>query len=130
MSTMKDILNRMLNHEELSREETKNILLGITRSQFPNEQITALLTALQMRGITSTNYWAFAMAYWRAACQPCSTATDTSTWWALVATVKTPSTYQPPRALSLQVRAIKWPNMAIMLQPRRAAPQTLSSTTA
>ena len=49
---MKDILNRMLNHEELSREETKNILLGITRSQFPNEQITALLTALQMRGIT------------------------------------------------------------------------------
>ena len=115
MSTMKDILNRMLNHEELSREETKNILLGITRSQFPNEQITALLTAL---------------AYWRAACQPCSTATDTSTWWALVATVKTPSTYQPPRALSLLVRAIKWPNMAIMLQPRRAAPQTLSSTTA
>lgn len=52
MSTMKDILNRMLNHEELSREETKNILLGITRSQFPNEQITALLTALQMRSIT------------------------------------------------------------------------------
>ena len=52
MSTMKDILNRMLNHEELSREETKNILLGITRSEFPNEQITALLTALQMRGIT------------------------------------------------------------------------------
>lgn len=52
MSTMKDILNRMLNHEELSREETKNILLGITRSQYPNEQITALLTALQMRGIT------------------------------------------------------------------------------
>ena len=52
MSTMKDILNRILNHEELSREETKNILLGITRSEFPNEQITALLTALQMRGIT------------------------------------------------------------------------------
>ena len=25
--TMKDILNRMLNHEELSREEMKNILV-------------------------------------------------------------------------------------------------------
>ena len=49
---MKDILNRMLNHEELTREETKNILLGITRSKYPNEQITALLTGLQMRGIT------------------------------------------------------------------------------
>ena len=29
---MKDILNRMLNHEELSREEMKNILIGITQS--------------------------------------------------------------------------------------------------
>ena len=52
MQTMKDILNRMLNHEELTREETKNILIGITKSEFPNEQITALLTALQMRGVT------------------------------------------------------------------------------
>jgi len=49
---MKDILNRMLNHESLSREETKEILVGITQSEFPNEQITALLTGLQMRGIT------------------------------------------------------------------------------
>ena len=52
MQTMKVILNRMLNHEELKREETKNILVGITKSEYPNEQITALLTALQMRGIT------------------------------------------------------------------------------
>ena len=49
---MKDILNRMLNHEELSREEMKTILVGITHSEYPNEQITALLTALQMRGVT------------------------------------------------------------------------------
>ena len=49
---MKDILNRMLNHEELSREEMKNILVGITQSEYPTEQITALLTALQMRGVT------------------------------------------------------------------------------
>ena len=50
--TMKDILYRMLNHEELTREEMKNILVGITQSEYPNEQITALLTALQMRGVT------------------------------------------------------------------------------
>jgi len=49
---MKEILDRVLRHEELSREETKNILLGITREQYSNEQITALLTAIQMRGIT------------------------------------------------------------------------------
>lgn len=49
---MKDILNRMLNHEELTREETRDILVGITKSEYPQEQVTALLTALQMRGIT------------------------------------------------------------------------------
>ncbi len=49
---MKDILNRMLNHEELTREETKEIIVGITKSEFPEEQITALLTGLQMRGVT------------------------------------------------------------------------------
>ena len=49
---MKEILAKLLNHEELSREEMKNILVGITHSEYPNEQITALLTALQMRGVT------------------------------------------------------------------------------
>ena len=49
---MKEILNRMLNHEELTRQETHDILVGITKSEFPMEQVTALLTALQMRGIT------------------------------------------------------------------------------
>lgn len=49
---MKNILNRMLSHEVLTREEMKQILVGITHSEYPTEQITALLTALQMRGVT------------------------------------------------------------------------------
>lgn len=49
---MKDTLTRLLNHEVLSREEMRQILLSITREEIPNEQITALLTCLQMRGIT------------------------------------------------------------------------------
>jgi len=49
---MKDILNRILNHEELTREETRSLLVGITRNEFPAEQITALLTGMQMRGVT------------------------------------------------------------------------------
>lgn len=49
---MKEILTKLLNHEELSREEMKKILVGITRDEFPAEQVTALLTALQMRGVT------------------------------------------------------------------------------
>ena len=49
---MKEILHRMLNHEPLTRQETHDILVGITKNEFPNEQITALLTGLQMRGVT------------------------------------------------------------------------------
>lgn len=49
---MKEILNRILNHEELTREETRNILIGITQSKYSTEQVAALLTGLQMRGIT------------------------------------------------------------------------------
>lgn len=49
---MKETLARLLNHEVLSREEMYNILIDITEDQIPNEQITALLTCLQMRGIT------------------------------------------------------------------------------
>ncbi len=49
---MKEILTKLLNHEVLSREEMKQILIGITQSEYPTEQVTALLTALQMRGVT------------------------------------------------------------------------------
>lgn len=49
---MKEVLNKMLNHEELSRTETRDIIVGITKDEFPTGQITALLTGLQMRGVT------------------------------------------------------------------------------
>lgn len=49
---MKEVLNKMLNHEELSRTETRDIIVGITKDEFQTEQITALLTGLQMRGVT------------------------------------------------------------------------------
>lgn len=49
---MKQLLSKMLNHEELTRHEMRNILIGITEEKYPSEQIAALLTGLQMRGIT------------------------------------------------------------------------------
>ncbi|MBQ0073683.1 MAG: anthranilate phosphoribosyltransferase [Prevotella sp.] len=49
---MKDYLSKMLNNETLSRQEMHDILIGITQEKFPVEQISALLTGLQMRGIT------------------------------------------------------------------------------
>ena len=49
---MKDILKRLVAGESLSANETEQILIGITREAYPNEQVTALIMALQMRGIT------------------------------------------------------------------------------
>ena len=49
---MKEILARVLEHELLSREEMRQILLAITRQEINDAQITALLACLQMRGIT------------------------------------------------------------------------------
>lgn len=46
------IFNRLLNHEELQREETKNLLVTITQGELNDPEIAALLTAIQMRGIT------------------------------------------------------------------------------
>lgn len=49
---MKEILSRILNQETLDRKTTHDILIGITEDRYPIEQISALLTAIQMRGIT------------------------------------------------------------------------------
>lgn len=46
------IFNRLLNHEELQREETKNLLVAITQGELNDPEVAALLTAIQMRGIT------------------------------------------------------------------------------
>ena len=49
---MKTILTRLFNHEELTVEESKQILLNISREMYPEAQIAALLTVFQMRSIT------------------------------------------------------------------------------
>lgn len=49
---MKEILSRLLNNEHLERNTMRNIIIGITENRYPTEQIAALLTCLQMRGIT------------------------------------------------------------------------------
>ena len=49
---MKQILSRLVLHEELTSEETEQILIGITQSKYSAEQISALIMALQMRGIS------------------------------------------------------------------------------
>ncbi len=48
---MKQILSRLFNHEDLTTEEAKTLLLNMTRGQYNDTQIASLLTVFQMRGI-------------------------------------------------------------------------------
>ena len=49
---MKQYLNQLIEGETLTREQTHDILLGITRQEYNDCQIAALLMALQTRGVT------------------------------------------------------------------------------
>lgn len=48
---MKELLKRLFNHEELSREEACQLLQDITAGRYNEIQIASLLTVFQMRGI-------------------------------------------------------------------------------
>lgn len=56
---MKEILKRIVNNERLSRQETRDIMLNITRDSYPLPQVAALLMGLQMRGITAEELLGF-----------------------------------------------------------------------
>ena len=49
---MKQILNRLINHETISREEAKGVLVEISNGSFNDSQIAAFLTVYMMRSIT------------------------------------------------------------------------------
>ena len=49
---MKDILNRLINHETLTSEEAKQILVNISEGMYNQSQIASFLTVFMMRSIT------------------------------------------------------------------------------
>ena len=49
---MKNILNRLINHETFSSEEAKQILINISNGVYNQSQITCFLSAYMMRSIT------------------------------------------------------------------------------
>ncbi len=49
---MKTILNRLINHEMLSKEEAKNVLVNISNGSYNPSQIAAFLTVYMMRSIS------------------------------------------------------------------------------
>lgn len=50
---MKQILNRLINHETISKEEAKNVLVNISKGEYNTSQIAAFLTVYMMRSITT-----------------------------------------------------------------------------
>lgn len=49
---MKNILNRLFNHEILSKEESKNVLVNISNGSYNSSQIASFLTVYMMRSIS------------------------------------------------------------------------------
>ena len=49
---MKHILNRLINHETITREEARNVLINISGGNYNPSQIAAFLTVYMMRSIT------------------------------------------------------------------------------
>lgn len=56
---MKKLLIRLINNERLTRQETCEIMLNITKEAYPLPQIAALLMGFQMRGITANELLGF-----------------------------------------------------------------------
>ncbi|AUS06032.1 anthranilate phosphoribosyltransferase [Pseudotamlana carrageenivorans] len=49
---MKDVLNRLINHETLSSEEAKQVLVNISKGMYNQSQIVCFLSVYMMRSIT------------------------------------------------------------------------------
>lgn len=49
---MKELLNRLINHETISKEEAKQVIFNISEGQYNESQIAAFLTVYMMRSIT------------------------------------------------------------------------------
>ena len=49
---MKNILNRLINHETLTQEEAKNVLVNISNGSYNTSQIASFLTVYMMRSVS------------------------------------------------------------------------------
>ena len=49
---MKDIINKLISHKTLSKNEAKSILINISSGKFNNSLISSFLTVFMMRNIT------------------------------------------------------------------------------
>lgn len=48
---MKSVLNRLIKHEQLSKEEARQMIINIADGKYNNSQIASFLTVYMMRSI-------------------------------------------------------------------------------
>ena len=63
---MKDVLNRLINHETISAAEAKQILINISKGDYNQSQIAAFLTIFMMRTVTLEELRGFRMPFWNS----------------------------------------------------------------
>jgi anthranilate phosphoribosyltransferase len=49
---MKQVLNRLINHEQLTKEEARNVLVSISEGAYNNSQIASFMTVYMMRSLS------------------------------------------------------------------------------
>ncbi|MAO48345.1 MAG: anthranilate phosphoribosyltransferase, partial [Aequorivita sp.] len=49
---MKQILNRLINHEQLNKDEARSVLVNISEGKYNQSQIAAFLTVYMMRNVS------------------------------------------------------------------------------
>lgn len=59
---MNTLLSRLFNHEHLTRDEARGLMLDMTAGRYPDTQVAALLAAYRMRDITTDELLGFCEA--------------------------------------------------------------------
>ena len=49
---MKQLLNRLINHETITKQEARDVLVNISEGKYNSSQIASFLTVYMMRSIT------------------------------------------------------------------------------
>jgi len=49
---MKELLNRLINHQAISKDEARDVLVNISKGKYNQSQIASFLTVYMMRSIT------------------------------------------------------------------------------
>jgi len=110
---MKQILNRLFEHESLSRDEAAAVMTNIAAGEYNESQIAAFISVYLMRSIELEEVIGFRDALLQLAIPMDLSEFDPLDIVGTGGDGKIPSIFPPAVALPLPVRVTKWLNMGI-----------------